>query len=114
MTVATITKPGLKAPTFPKAEAEAKLKEALLAAVQSEAALKNLALPADVAGQVTAAVRLDSLDVVSLLCEIEPVINLELKGNLVRSGGYASVKQAMEHLMPGIEQAWAKNTGAKT
>ena len=48
------------------------------------------------------------LDVVSLLCDIEPIIGFELKDHLVRAGGYNSVNQAMEHLMPRIEKAWDK------
>jgi hypothetical protein len=115
MTAATITKSGVTAPAFPKAEVRAKLKEVLLAAVQSEAALKNIALPADAAGQSAAAVRLDSLDVVSLLCDIEPIVKFELKDSLVRTGGYGSINQAMDHLMPRLEKAWDINAskGAK-
>lgn len=95
--------------TFPNAEIEAKLKEVLLGAAASDAKLKGISFPADVAGQISAAVRLDSLDVVSLLCDVEPVVGLELKDSLVRAGGYSSVKQAMDHLMPGIEKAWMKH-----
>jgi hypothetical protein len=115
MAVATITKPAITAPAFPKAEVEAKLKEVLLEAVQSEAALKSIPLPADPAGQAAASVRLDSLDVVSLLCDIEPIVKFELKDSLVRTGGYFSVNQAMDHLMPRLEKAWEKSAskGAK-
>lgn len=115
MTVILIAKPGVTAPAFPKAVVEAKLKDVLLGATQSEAALKGITLPADMAGQAAASVRLDSLDVVSLLCEIEPIMKFELKDSLVRTGGYASVNQAMDHLMPRLEKAWEKNAskGAK-
>jgi hypothetical protein len=115
MTVITTTKPVVTAPAFPKATIEAKLKEVLLEAAQSEVALKGVTLPADTAGQAASPVRLDSLDVVSLLCEIEPIMKFELKDSLVRTGGYASVNQAIEHLMPRLEKAWEKNSskGAK-
>jgi len=115
MTIATIAKPAVAALAFPKAEVEAKLKEALIGAVQAEATLKGIALPSDTVGQTAASVRLDSLDVVSLLCEVEPILDFELKDSLVRTGGYASVNQAMDHLMPRIEKAWEKNSskGAK-
>jgi hypothetical protein len=105
----TITKPASAGMAFPKTEIEAKLKEVLLDAAQSSAALKGITLPGDTAGQVSASVRLDSLDVVSLLCDIEPILNLELKGSLVRPGGYSSVNQAMDHLIPRIERAWEKH-----
>jgi hypothetical protein len=115
MVVVTVLKQGATAPAFPKAAVEAKLKKVLLGAVQSEAALKGVALPVDTAGQAAASVRLDSLDVVSLLCEIEPIMKFELKDSLVRTGGYASVNQALDHLMPRLEKAWERNTskGAK-
>jgi hypothetical protein len=109
MTVITITKPGVTAPAFPKAAVEAKLKGALLGAAQSEAALKGITLPGDTVGQAAASVRLDSLDVVSLLCEVEPIMKFDLKDSLVRTGGYGSVNQAMDHLMPRLEKAWQKN-----
>lgn len=109
MPVDTITKPGSTVTAFPKAEVEAKLKEVLLGAAQSDAALKGITLPTTVAGQASASVRLDSLDVVSMLCDVEPIMGFELKDSLVRAGGYSSVNQAMEHLMPRIEKAWDKH-----
>jgi hypothetical protein len=109
MPVAGITEAKVAAPAFPKAEVEAKLKEALLGALSSEATLKSIPLPKDTAGQAATAVRLDSLEVVSILCEIEPIMKFELKDSLVRTGGYSSVNQALEHLMPHLEKAWTKN-----
>jgi acyl carrier protein len=108
MAIDTITKPETTT-TFPKVAVEAKLRDALLESAKSDALLKEIALPADPVGQAAATVRLDSLDVVSLLCEIEPIVGFELKDHLVRAGGYNSVNQAMDHLMPRIETAWEKN-----
>lgn len=110
MPVDTIIKPGTTT-VFPKAAVEAKLRDALLASASSDAMMKGINLPADVAGQAAASVRFDSLDVVSLLCDIEPIVGFELKDHLVRAGGYNSVNQAMDHLMPRIEKAWEKNGG---
>jgi len=115
MTVETvITKPNCR-PAFPKVEVEVKLREVLLNATMAEASLKGIHLPSEPSAQAAAAVRLDSLGVVELLCEIEPIVGFELKDSLVRAGGYNSVNQAMDQLMPRIEQAWAKtgNKGAK-
>ena len=115
MPVDTITTSGGMVAAFPKAEVEAKLKGALLGAAQSDAAVKGITLPPTIAGQASASVRLDSLDVVSLLCEVEPVLGFKLQESLVRAGGYSSVNQAMDHLLPRIEQAWVKsgNKGTK-
>src|SRR5262245_6631265 len=111
MPVDTILNPGGTVTVFPKAEVEATLKGALLGSAQADAELKGITLPSDVVGQASASVRLDSLDVVSLLCEVEPVVGFQLKDSLVRAGGYSSVNQAMDHLMPRIEKAWEKNAG---
>jgi hypothetical protein len=111
MSVDTITKPGTGSTVkaFPKAAVEAKLKEALLGAAEADAALKGTVLPADVAGKASASVELDSLEVVSLLCDIEPIVGFELKDSLVRRGGYSSVNDALGHLLPRIEKAWEKH-----
>ena len=53
----------------------------------------------------------EPLDVVSLLCDVEPIVGFELKDSLVRAGGYNSVNQAMDHLMPQIETAFEKHIG---
>jgi hypothetical protein len=108
MSVGAITKPSTTT-AFPKAAVEGKLRELLLESAKSDASLKGIQLPGDVAGQAAAHVRLDSLDVVSLLCDVEPIVGFELKDGLVRAGGYNSVNQAMEHLMPRVEKAWEKN-----
>jgi hypothetical protein len=101
---------------FPKVAVEAKLREMLIDAAEADAAISGTSLPADVPGKCAAAVRLDSLHVVSLLCDVEPIAGLELKDSLVRAGGYNSVNHAMEHLMPRIEKYWEKHAskGDKT
>ena len=114
MAVDTITKADNKVSTFPKAAVEAQLKNVLLEAALSNAAIEGITLPADVAAQAAAHVRLDSLDVVSLLCHVEPIVDFELKDSLVRAGGYSSVNQAMDHLMPRIEKAWVKHGNKDT
>ncbi len=107
MAVDTISKTGTTA--FPKAAVEARLGEVLLGAAQSDASMKGTTFPNDEGGKCAASVRLDSLNVVSLLCDVEPIVGFELKDNLVRAGGYNSVNEAMDHLMPRIEKAWEKN-----
>jgi hypothetical protein len=105
---ATVKPPSTTA--FPKGAVEAKLRDALLESAKSDAAVRGVQLPADPAGQAAASVHLDSLDVVSLLCDVEPIVGFELKDSLVQAGGYSSVNEAMEHLMPQIERAWVKNS----
>jgi acyl carrier protein len=114
MAVETIVEPATTKP-FPTVDVEAKLRDLLLDGVMADAELKGIALPADKPGKFSASIRLDSLGVVDLLCGLEPVVGFELKENLVKAGGYKSINDAVEHLMPRIEKAWTKNgiTGGK-
>ena len=94
---------------FPGTDVEAKLCDLLLEAVTSDAQPKGVALPADKPGKFAAGIHLDSLGVVDLLCGLEPAVGFELKDSLVKAGGYKSINDAVEHLMPCIERAWIKN-----
>jgi hypothetical protein len=93
---------------FPKAALESALRACLLESVQATAEVKGIALPADAPSQCASQVHLDSLEVVSLLCEVEGVVGFDLEDALVRSGGYVSVDDALEHLLPRIHEAWKK------
>ena len=52
-------------------------------------------------------------DVIKALCAIETVIGIELRDNIVQTGGYASVEEALGHLVPRIEKVWVKKKGSK-
>jgi hypothetical protein len=82
-----------------------------LASVKSTAALHGTILPATTADQYAASVHLDSLGVVDLLCDTEPIVGVELKDSIVKSGGYHSINEAISHVMPRIESAWQKHAG---
>ena len=111
MAVDTIVKPA-PSKVFPKAGVEAKLRDLLFDALTTDAQLKGIALPADKPGKYAASIRLDFLGVVDLLCGLEPVVGFELKESLVKTGGYKSINDAVGHLMPRIETAWAKHGSA--
>lgn len=108
MAVATITQPA-GAVTFPAAAVEVKLRGALLESVKSTAALHGIALPTTTAGQYAASVHLDSLGVVDLLCDVEPIVGFPLKDSIVKSGGYHSINEAISHVMPRVNSAWQKH-----
>jgi hypothetical protein len=93
---------------FPSAEVESALRTALLESVVATAAIYGTALPEDPQAQSAASVQLDSLDVVGMLCRLEPLVGYELKDSLVRTGGYRSVNDAMGQLMPRIQASWDK------
>ena len=114
MAVATIAKLGSQV-AFPAADVEAKLRDALLESVKSSAALHGIALPTTTEAQYAASVHLDSLGVVDLLCDAEPIVGFQLKDSIVKSGGYHTINEAISHVMPRIELAWRKHArlGAK-
>jgi hypothetical protein len=109
MAIGTITKPAGTA--FPKVAVEAKLRDALLDTVKSAAGLHGIALPTSQAGHYAASIAIDSLNVVELLCDVEPIVGFQLKDSIVKSGGYSSIDEAISHVMPRIEAAWQKHSG---
>lgn len=99
---------------FPKAAVEAALMAELLDHVKSEAAMKSYVVPATDAAIVKAAIQIDSLATVDILCTVEAILGFELSQNTVRTGGYKSIDATIEHLMPRIQKQWAKKYGVKT
>ena len=108
MPIETIAAPaGITA--FPSAKVEACLRNDLLQSVASDASLKGIRFPADAPAQSATSIHIDSLVVVELLCGVEPILGFELSDSVVRAGGYSSINQAIEHLMPRIEKTWQKH-----
>jgi hypothetical protein len=99
---------------FPMAAVEAALMAELLDFVKSEAAMKGYVVPATDAAIIKAAIQIDSLVTVDILCTVEAIIGFELSQNTVRTGGYKSIDAAIEHLLPRIQKQWAKKYGVKT
>jgi hypothetical protein len=97
---------------FPRAAVEACLMNELIAAVTAAAAIKGITLPSASADIAKAGLEVDSLVVVSILCAVEPILGLELSESVVRSGGYSSVRSAVDHLVPCIEAQWATKKGS--
>jgi len=98
---------------FPMAAVEAGLRGELIEAAKIEASIRGIALPVAADQIARAAVQVDSLVVVSILCSVEPIVGFELPESVVRTGGYASVESALGHLLPRIEKEWMKRKGAK-
>ena len=113
MVATTVLSPLIKTAPFPKAAVEAKLRDELIEAVKVEASVRGVTLPSTPAEVAKAAVQVDSLVAVSILCAVEPIVGFELPQNLVRAGGYGSVDGALEHLLPRLEKEWTKKKGAK-
>ncbi|WP_299877978.1 hypothetical protein [uncultured Sulfitobacter sp.] len=99
--------------TFQAAAIEAALRDALISNVQDQATLYGVELPESLSDVSKQSVSIDSLIVVEILCAVEPLVGSELPQKLVKEGGYASVDQAVENLMPKIEKVWQKNQKGK-
>lgn len=114
MSLATKPKPAAaSAKGFPADEVESALREVLLEAAEIEAEKLDKELPLSPRMAAATPLELDSLVVVEILCEVEPIIDFALPEKVVQSGGYASVDEAVAHLMPGIEREWDKRKGTK-
>ena len=102
----------LKTPaTYPAAEVEACLRDALTEGAEMDVELHGKQRSTEATVQGTVPIQLDSLSVVETLCAVEPTLGFELPATIVRPGGYSSIDQAIVHIMSGIEQEWCKRKG---
>jgi hypothetical protein len=97
--------------TFPLASVETCFRAELIEAIESEASIKGVSLPVSPAEIAKTSFQIDSLVVVGILCAVEPIVGFELPDSVVRAGGYRSVENALEQLLPRIEKFWMKRTG---
>ncbi|MPT48369.1 MAG: hypothetical protein E2598_08110 [Sphingobium sp.] len=70
--------------------------------------------PLDQAGQMTVSIPMDSLTIVDVLCTVDPVVGFELKESIVKTGGFDSVQEAIDYMVPRIEKAWQKHSATKS
>ena len=50
-----------------------------------------------------------ALVVVEVLLELETQVPFELPDSLVRAGGYDSVDEVVQHLMPKLQKRWSEH-----
>ena len=98
---------------FPANAVDICLRNELYEAAKAEATIRGISLPSTPAEIAKAPIPVDSLVVVSILCAVEPIVGFELPEHVVRAGGYTSIDNALEHLLPRIEAQWNKRNGAK-
>ena len=107
----TIIKIKAKPSVFPKSNLEMLLRDELIMAAEVEAGIQGKALPMAPAEAAVAPIPMDSLVVVELLCAVEPILGFSPSDATVRTGGYNSVQDALDHLMPRLEKQWNKKQG---
>lgn len=111
--MATTAPANLHPSSFPKVGVEKALIDELIDVAEAEAMVRGISLPGDRPGRMAASVPMDSLSVVATLVAVEKVVGFELKESIVRTGGYASIQAAVDHLMPRIQIAWDRKKGRK-
>lgn len=97
---------------FPHEAVTAILREELMAVAQLEADINGVTLPKEPSVAALAPVPMDSLVVVEILCSVEGALGFQPKDETVRTGGYNSVQDALDHMIPRLEQQWEKNQGS--
>ncbi len=101
--------PTTKQKVFPRHELELLLTDELLLAADTEAGMLGITLPTQQTQAVKTPVPIDSLVAVGILCSVEPVLGFPAPDATVRAGGYDSVQDALDHLLPRLERQWQKN-----
>ena len=96
------------AQVFPKQRVLDALTDELLKVAKSEAGVRGIALPPDRPAIIASPVPMDSLTTVDALCVLDDVLGFKLKEDVVRTGGYDSVSEALDHLVPRIQAIWNK------
>ena len=113
MNTTTLAPPPARTAQFPILAVETKLREELIETIKAEATIRGITLPSSPVQISQAAVHVDSLVVVSILCAIEPILGFELSESVVRAGGYGTVEAALGHLLPRLENEWVKKKGTR-
>ena len=108
MSTLTVSKPR-SALSFPRASVEAELRAELLESVQSLASLREIQLPSSMSEIYAIRFQIDSLRSRECAVRSPEVVGFELKDNIVKAGGYASIDEAIGHVMPRIVSAWMKH-----
>jgi len=99
---------------FPAANVEQRIRDFLAEEGAMQATLHGASVASSgTGGTVGPQPVIDSLVVVSLLIELEPIVGCELPEDLVRAGGYETVEEVVQHLMPQVQKRWDKNRKEK-
>jgi hypothetical protein len=99
---------------FPAPEITACLRAELIEVVQSRAEMHGTALPSTPAAIVAVSFPIDSLDVVDMLCKLDELVGFNLPHSVVRAGGYGSINEAIQDVIPRVEKIWSKRNGGAT
>lgn len=96
--------------TFPEDDLRAILTDGLLDNVRNQASMYGTKLPSSEAELAKSSIEIDSLVVVDISIEAEPILGFEIKAErVVRQGGYGSVEEAVSDLLAKLSKEWQKH-----
>lgn len=99
--------------SFPATRVAAVLHEEFVSAVAVEAELLEVLLPEESNDIAQMPFDIDSLLAIEILLAVEDLVGIELPSSVVKAGGYGSVDNAIETLLPKIEKHWKKHNGVE-
>jgi hypothetical protein len=101
-------------PAFPAGEIEACIRDFLAEEGAMQAVLHGTVPAGGAGGAIGPQPVIDSLVVVEVLIEVEDKVPFALPDSLVRAGGYDSVDEVVQHLMPQLDRRWRKHHEEKS
>jgi hypothetical protein len=93
-------------PTFPAAQIESQLRAQLAAEAKVQAQLRGTGSGPSLRRSSKAEPEIDSLVAVEVLTVIESFVPFELPESLIRPGGYTSVNDFINDLLPKVNNRW--------
>jgi hypothetical protein len=108
MTTTTTAKPKATV-AFPAQAIEASIRGFLAQEGAMQAVLHGGGAAAGAAAGIGPQPAIDSLVVVEILLELETQVPFELPESLVQAGGYDSVEEVVQHLMPKLQKRWSEH-----
>jgi hypothetical protein len=109
--IATIT--SASEAEFDETEVRIALQARLIEFVRDDAIRTELALPEDDQELLTTVVVIDSLSAVESLCALDEVLSFLVGQGVVKAGGYESIQQALNHMVPRVRAEWNKRRRGK-
>lgn len=98
---------------FPHDEVRAALEAEFLDAAEDAATIEGKEMPSDRLAAISFRIAIDSISAVDILCDIQDIVERDLKSTLVKRGGYSSAEEAVEDLLPKIERVWIEKKEQK-
>jgi hypothetical protein len=98
---------------FDEHKVRSALQARLVEFVRDDAIRTELDLPEDDQELLTTAVSIDSLSADESLCAVDEILSFKIGQCVVRAGGYESIQQALDHMVPRVRAESEKRKKGK-